>query len=158
MKSSLEIYLSKDKLFLFYGISYEDKDSNIRDRVGSFKRYFPTFIQAHLGLFSCLSNIILGHSGCSVSHMDSMRPLGDLDKTLHVKMYNRIRVDLGSSLVLGIYWEQLWGCPLGLSIIVQVMSKAIVCKHLICGFLFLISSHPDFTILLIIAIPYHNSL
>lgn len=31
--------------------------------------------------------------------MDSMRPLGDLDKTLHVKMCeNRIRVDIGSSL------------------------------------------------------------
>lgn len=90
--------------------------------------------------------------------MDSLRPLGDLDKTLHVKMCeNRIRVDIGSSLVLGIYWGRLWRCLLGLSIIVQVMSKAIVCKHLMYGCLFLVSSHLDSTVLLTIAIPYHNS-
>lgn len=87
--------------------------------------------------------------------MDSMRSLGDLGKILHVKMYNRKRVDLGSSLVMGIYWGRLWRCLRGLSIIVQVKSKAILCKHLMYGHLLLISNHSDSTILLITAI--HNS-
>jgi len=47
-------------------ISCEDRDSDIRDRIGVLMKYFHTFILAFLDFFHCLGDIILGHSGCSV--------------------------------------------------------------------------------------------